>query len=164
MEGGFNAYAGFLHSLPALALFPTVCHPSCSFLRCHMVTIQIFLAVRVGISATYFLVSDAGNFLPSLCRGRYSQSGPFFTAPAIRLLCILLSDGAVYRLPKNILMLVLWDLAARNKTYSSYASLSALFIVSSPPISSTTFILWSSIPSANAFPASPLMRFSGRMG
>jgi hypothetical protein len=56
---GFEAYAGVRPSPPALARFPTVVHPSCSFLRCCLVAIRtvvvipVYLPVSVAIYYRY---------------------------------------------------------------------------------------------------------------
>jgi hypothetical protein len=136
--GSFNAYAGVRPSSPALALFPTVCHPSCLFLRCYVVTIQTFLAIPTCLYLAYLHVSGADHFPPSFLRSSYSRSRLALHSSSILILLRLFVGWGGDRFPRHVVVLFLWGLAATSTACSSSACLGALFTDFSPPSSSST--------------------------
>jgi hypothetical protein len=68
------------------------------------------------------------------------------------------------RLPRNVLLLVFWGLAAKSTAYSSSACRRAPLKVFSPPSSKWNFMCGSSTLSTNDFSASFFMWSSGRVG
>jgi hypothetical protein len=74
--GRHSAYAGVRPSPPLLARFPTVSHPSFSFLRCYSVAILTLLVIPAYLCMAYLHVCGASCYQYSFRRHSYSRSGP----------------------------------------------------------------------------------------
>jgi hypothetical protein len=95
--GGLNAYADVRPSPLALAVFPKVCHPSCSFLCFHLVGIHTFLAILLNLSSILPL--------PTILYLNFVEAGTLevawvSTALAFGLLCFPSSVGERSNLPE----------------------------------------------------------------